>query len=168
MLNNNKSAIVPKSKKFHELKKAIVSPKTISYRRWSLDGAFRLPTQAPWTSRRCGALMHVAAGPPETKDGDIRCVRLICQPTNQQYCFLILNQHQPLATSQSAILFSYNKSAPSINHSQALGFLSISCFLAEHCEFWEPVTLTPSSARHDWMCCEKRAGDCLWDPTGRG
>ena len=41
-----------------------------------------------------------------------RCVRLACQPTSQQYCFLILNQHQPLATSQSAVLFSRNKSTP--------------------------------------------------------
>ena len=49
----------------------------------------------------------------------IRCVRLACQPTSQQYCSLILNQHQPSATSQSAILFSYNKSAPAISHSQA-------------------------------------------------
>jgi len=49
----------------------------------------------------------------------LRCVRLTCQPTSQQYCYLILNQHQPPATSQSAVLFSYNKSAPAINHSQA-------------------------------------------------
>ena len=31
-----------------------------------------------------------------TKLGDIRCVRLACQPTSQQYCSLILNQHRPL------------------------------------------------------------------------
>jgi len=53
-----------------------------------------------------------------TKLGDIRCVRLACQPTSQQYCSLILNQHQPPATSQSAVLFSHNKSAPAIDHSQ--------------------------------------------------
>ena len=39
----------------------------------------------------------------------LRCVRLTCQPTSQQYCYLILNQHQSPATSQSAVLFSYNK-----------------------------------------------------------
>jgi len=54
-----------------------------------------------------------------TKLGDIRCVRLACQPTSQQYCSLILNQHQPPATSQSAVLFSHNKLAPVISHSQA-------------------------------------------------
>jgi len=54
-----------------------------------------------------------------TKLGDIRCVRLACQPTSQQYCSLILNQHQPPATSQSAVLFSHNKLAPAISHSQA-------------------------------------------------
>jgi len=43
---------------------------------------------------------------------------LFCQPTNQQYCSLILNQHQPPTTSQSAILFSNNKSAPAIGHNQ--------------------------------------------------
>jgi len=48
-----------------------------------------------------------------------RCVRLACQPTSQQYCSLILNQHQPPGTSQSAVLFSHNKSAPAISHSQA-------------------------------------------------
>ena len=37
---------------------------------------------------------------------------------SQQYCSLILNQHQPPATSQSAILFSHNKSAPTTRHSQ--------------------------------------------------
>ena len=49
---------------------------------------------------------------------DTSCVRLACQPTNQQYYSLILNQHQPLATSQSTVLFSHNKSAPAISHSQ--------------------------------------------------
>ena len=49
----------------------------------------------------------------------LRCVRLACQPTSQQYCSLILNQHQPPATSQSAVLFFHNKSAPAISHSQA-------------------------------------------------
>ena len=48
----------------------------------------------------------------------IRCVCLACQPTSQQYYSLILNQHQPPATSQSAVLFSHNKSAPAISHSQ--------------------------------------------------
>ena len=47
-----------------------------------------------------------------------RCVFLACHPTSQQYCSLILNQHQPPATSQSALLFSRNKSAPVISHSQ--------------------------------------------------
>ena len=42
----------------------------------------------------------------------ILSVRLACQPTSQQYYSLILNQHQPPANSQSAILFSHNKSAP--------------------------------------------------------
>ena len=31
--------------------------------------------------------------------GGCCCVRLACQPTSQQYYSLILNQHQPLATS---------------------------------------------------------------------
>ena len=44
-----------------------------------------------------------------------RCVPLACQPTSP----LILNQHQPPATNQSAVLSSYNKSAPTIRHSQA-------------------------------------------------
>jgi len=48
----------------------------------------------------------------------IRCVHLVSQPTSQHYCSLILNQHQPPATSQSAVLFSHNKSAPAISHSQ--------------------------------------------------
>ena len=52
-------------------------------------------------------------------ENHIRCVRLACQPTSQQYCSLIPNQHQPPATSQSAVLFSHNKSAPAISHSQA-------------------------------------------------
>ena len=50
---------------------------------------------------------------------NIRCVRWVCQPTSQQYCSRILNQHRPPATSQSAIQFSHNKSAPVISHSQA-------------------------------------------------
>ena len=29
-----------------------------------------------------------------------RCVRLACQPTSQQYCSLILNQHQPPVSQQ--------------------------------------------------------------------
>ena len=49
----------------------------------------------------------------------IRCVPLAYQPTSQQYYPLILNQHQPPATNQSAVLFSHNKSAPAISHSQA-------------------------------------------------
>ena len=48
------------------------------------------------------------------------CVRLACQPTSQQYCSLILNQHQPPAIIQSVVLFSHNKSAPVISHSQAI------------------------------------------------
>ena len=59
-------------------------------------------------------------------DRDIRCVRLACQPTSQQYCSLILNQHQPPATSQSAVLFSHNKSALAISHSQANTTIAIS------------------------------------------
>ena len=47
------------------------------------------------------------------------CVRLACLTTNQQYCSLILNQHQPPATSQSAVLFSHNKLAPTTSHSPA-------------------------------------------------
>jgi len=47
-----------------------------------------------------------------------RCVRLVCQSTSQQYCFFIPNQHQPPATSQSAVLFFHNKSAPAISHNQ--------------------------------------------------
>ena len=47
------------------------------------------------------------------------CVRMDCQPTSQQYCSLILNQHQPPASSQSTVFFSHNKSAPTISHSQA-------------------------------------------------
>ena len=50
---------------------------------------------------------------------DSRFVRLACQSTSQQYCSLILIQHQPPATSQSAVLFSHNKSAPATSHSQA-------------------------------------------------
>jgi len=38
--------------------------------------------------------------------------------TSQQYCSLIINQHQPPVTNQSAVLFSHNKSAPAISHSQ--------------------------------------------------
>ena len=38
------------------------------------------------------------------------CVCLVCQRISQQYCFLRLNQHQPPANSQSAILFFHNKS----------------------------------------------------------
>ena len=49
----------------------------------------------------------------------IRSVRLTCQPTNQQYYSLILNRHQPPATSQSAVLFSHNRSSPATSHSQA-------------------------------------------------
>ena len=50
----------------------------------------------------------------------IRCLRLACQPTSQQYCSLILiNQHQSPATGQLTVLFSHNKSAPAISHSQA-------------------------------------------------
>ena len=37
----------------------------------------------------------------------------------RQYCSLILNQHQPPATSQSVVLLSHNKSAPATSHSQA-------------------------------------------------
>ena len=48
-----------------------------------------------------------------------RSVRLVCQPTSQQYYSLVLNQHQASATSQSAVLFSYNKSTPATSHSQA-------------------------------------------------
>ena len=47
-----------------------------------------------------------------------RFVRLACQPTSQQYYSLILNQQQPPATSQSAVLFSHNKSAPATSHIQ--------------------------------------------------
>jgi len=63
------------------------------------------------TVKRIIGLPHISA--------IIRCVRLACQPTSQQYCSLILNQHQPPATSQSAVLFSHNKLAPAISHSQA-------------------------------------------------
>jgi len=49
----------------------------------------------------------------------IRSVRLACQPTSKRYCSLILNQHQPPATSQLAVLFSHNKLAPTTSHSQA-------------------------------------------------
>ena len=45
-------------------------------------------------------------------------VRLVSQPTSQQYCSLILNQHQPPATSQLIVLFSHKKSAPTTSHSQ--------------------------------------------------
>ena len=55
----------------------------------------------------------------------IRCVRLICQPTSQQYCSLRLNHHQPPATSQSAVLFSHNKSTSAISHSQTNTAVSI-------------------------------------------
>ena len=41
-----------------------------------------------------------------------RSVRLACQPTSQQYCSLMLNQHQPTTIRQLAVLSSYNKSAP--------------------------------------------------------
>ena len=44
--------------------------------------------------------------------------RLACQSTSQQYYSFILNQHQPPITSQSAVLFSHNKSAPAISHNQ--------------------------------------------------
>ena len=57
---------------------------------------------------------------------NIRCVRLACQLTSQQYCSLILNQHQQPATSQSAVLFSHNKSASAINHSQTNTAIDIS------------------------------------------
>ena len=43
---------------------------------------------------------------------DIRSVCLACQPTSQQYCSLIINSHQPPASSQLVVLFSHNKSAP--------------------------------------------------------
>jgi len=48
-----------------------------------------------------------------------RCVRLAFQLTSQQYCSLILNQHQPPATSRLAVLFFHNKSTPATSHSQA-------------------------------------------------
>ena len=56
-----------------------------------------------------------------------------CQPTSQRYCSLILNQYQPPATSQLAILLSHNKSAPAISRSQAntaeeIGFHARSSF----------------------------------------
>jgi hypothetical protein len=51
-------------------------------------------------------------------NGNNYCIRLACQPTSQQYCFLILNQHQPPVTNQSAVLFSHNKSSPAISYSQ--------------------------------------------------
>jgi len=50
---------------------------------------------------------------------NIRYVRLACQPTSQHYCSLILNEHQPPATSQSAVLLFHNKSTPATSHSQA-------------------------------------------------
>ena len=62
------------------------------------------------TVKRIIGLPHISA--------IIRCVRLACQPTSQQYCSLILNQHQPPATRQSTVLFSHNKSISAINHNQ--------------------------------------------------
>ena len=41
-----------------------------------------------------------------------------CQPASQQCFSLTPNQHQPPATSQPTILFSYNKSASATSHSQ--------------------------------------------------
>ena len=57
-------------------------------------------------------------GEPRHSSRGIRHVRLACQPTIQQYRSLILNQPQPLVTSQSAILFSHNKSVPATSHNQ--------------------------------------------------
>jgi len=39
--------------------------------------------------------------------------------SSQQYFSLTSNQHQSAATSQPAVLFSYNKSAPATSHSTA-------------------------------------------------
>ena len=67
-----------------------------------------------------------------------RCARLACQPTSQQYCSLILNQHQPPATSQSTVLFSHNKSAPAISHSQANTANAFQCNDLAQKECWVP------------------------------
>ena len=46
----------------------------------------------------------------------------LCSAGNQQQCFSLLpNQHQSSATSQLAVLFSYNKSTPATSHSQPNG-----------------------------------------------
>jgi len=46
-------------------------------------------------------------------------VLLTCQPTSQLCFSLTSNQHQPPTTSQSAVFFSHNKSAPATRHGTA-------------------------------------------------
>ena len=55
------------------------------------------------TVKRIIRLPHISA--------IIRCVRLACQPTSQQYCSLILNQHQSISS-----IVPHNKSSPAISH----------------------------------------------------
>jgi hypothetical protein len=63
--------------------------------------------------------MHVTFVPIDIEslraDPNMRSVRLACQPTNQQYCSLILNQHQSVATNQSAVLLSHIQISTSHN-----------------------------------------------------
>jgi hypothetical protein len=70
----------------------------------------------------------MTVGKPNLREKTLKkgCVRLACQPTSQQYYSLVLNQHQPQANSQSTVLFSHNKSAPAISHSQANTAISLS------------------------------------------
>jgi len=64
-------------------------------------------------------LILKASSQPARNLNLLGCVRLACQPTSQQYYSLVLNQYQLPATSQSTVLFSHNKSALVISHSQA-------------------------------------------------
>jgi len=85
------------------------------------------------------------------KDVDmvVNSVRLTCQSISQQYCSLILNQHQPPTTSQSAVLFSHNKSAPANSHSQANTAFNIHSNLNTH------VAILPSYPH--FLCYHSRS-----------
>ena len=69
----------------------------------------------------------------EMRGGKILCdfyrsVRLACQPTNQQYCSLILNQHQP-PTSQQYCLLITNQHHPPATAKQTIFFAGLLCDL---------------------------------------
>ena len=104
-----------------------------------------------------------------TKLGDVRCVRLACQPTSQQYCSLILNQHQPPATSQSAVLFSHNKSAQAISYNQT-NTANISSTMPKKRESYVDMNATTHMALHiaRWHACGGRPIQNTDNPLARG